>query len=394
MHPSRFSKALIIILIAVIPTFLLWLPFILHIPEVFGIPVSKNGMATVISNYDGPLYLVVAKSLYGAQYIKEHFSFALPVEYYAAHFPLYPLVIRVIGEFLHLISGSSFGYPWAMLLTTVGSSIFSTYYFYKLAEQNVGKKHALWLTAVFSIFPARWLTVRSVGSPEPLFVGAIIASIYHFKEENYWRAGLFGALAQLTKSPGILLFVAYALALFVPKFKQLARFSTSTWMRSFKLKTFPIILIPLALLGVFIGYYFAFGNFFAYFNSGDNIHILFPPFQIFDYSQPWVGTFWLEEVIFIYLFGIVGTIALFKQNQRVMAWFVGIFFTSILFVSHRDIMRYALPTVPFIIIAFANQLIQKEMKWAFLILIIPIFLFSLAYITNNAMPISDRAPLL
>lgn len=384
----------IVIALAVLPTLLLWLPFILHLEEVWSIPLSRDGMATVIANYDGPLYIVVAKTLYNLEQIQSQFSFPLPVEYYAAHFPLYPLLIRVVGELLHFVSGDAFGYPWAMLIVTVLTSIMSVFYFYKLAEQNIGKKEALWLTVVFSLFPARWLIVRSVGSPEPLFVGAIIASIYYFKSEKYWLAGLFGAIAAITKSPGILLFVAYAFALFFPKFKQLANFSTSKWVKSFRLRTFPIVLIPLALLGVFAYYYYAFGDFLAYFNSGDNIHLLIPPFQIFDYSQPWVGTFWLEEIIFVYLFGLVGTITLFKQKQRVMGWFVGIFFTTIMFVSHRDIIRYSLPVVPFLIIAFANIITQKEFKWAFAILVIPIYLFSLAYITNNVMPISDWSPLL
>lgn len=379
---------------SLLPTLLLWLPFILRMEEVWSIPISPDGMATVIANYDGPLYLVIAKSLYNLEVIQSNFQFPLPLEYYAAHFPLFPVIIRLVGEFYHLISGFSFGYPWAMLTVTVLSSVMTTYYFYKLAELEVGKKHALWLTFVFSLFPARWLIVRSVGSPEPLFIGSIIASIYHFRREQYWRAGIWGALAQLTKSPGILLFVAYILALFIPKFSQLARASTSKWMKSFKLRTFPIMLIPLALAGLFVVYAVQFGDLFAYFNSGDNIHLLFPPFQIFDYSQPWVGTFWLEEVIFVYLFGLLGIMTLFKQNRRVMAWFVTVFFGSILFVSHRDVIRYSLPVVPFLIIAFSDVITKKEFKWAFAVLIIPIYLFSLAYITNNVMPISDWGPFL
>lgn len=366
----------------------------LRVPEIWSIPIPKDGMATIIANYDGPLYIVVAKSLYNLEYIVNNFSFPLPVEYYAAHFPFYPILIKIFGEALKFLSGDSFGYPWGMLLSTLSTSFFSLYYFYKLAVQNAGKKNALWLTAIFAIFPARWLMVRSVGSPEPLFIGAIIASIYHFKEQNYWRAGLFGAVAQLTKSPGILLFVAYVFALFIPKFKQLARFSTSGWLKSFRLRTIPILLIPLSLCLLFIFYYFSFGDVFAYFNSGDNIHLLFPPFQIFDYSQPWVGTFWLEEVLFVYLIGLISAIRLFKQNQRVMAWFVTIFMVSIMFVSHRDIMRYSLPVVPFIIIAFEKQLSQKEYRWIFVLLAIPTYLFSLAYISNNVMPISNWTPFL
>lgn len=68
------------------------------------------------------------------------------------------------------------------------SSIICLWYFYLFIRQYVGRE-ALWFTFVFALFPARWLIVRSVGSPEPLFVGAIIASLYYFQNKKYWWAG-------------------------------------------------------------------------------------------------------------------------------------------------------------------------------------------------------------
>ena len=102
----------------------------------------------------------------------------------------------------------------------------------------------------------------------------------------------------------------------------------------------------------------------------------------------------MEEIIFVYLFGLLGLIKLVKLKDYDLAWFVGIFFFSILFVSHRDIIRYALPIVPFLFAAFADNLTKNEFKYAMLVLIIPIYLFSLAYISQNVMPISDWSPLL
>ena len=344
-------------------------------------------MATIVANFDGPLYLVIAKTFYNQTLIAANYAFSLPVEYYVAHLPLFPLLIKAFSPLL--------GYPYAMLGVTLASSILSLYFFQKLALQFVKKEDALWLTFVFSILPARWLIVRSVGSAEPLFVAAIMASVYYFREKKYWYAGIWGAVAQLVKSPGILLFVAYALAAIAPQMKRLMVSSLNKWGKILDLKKiYPIILIPLSLLGVFIYYQFAVGDFWAYFHSGDNIHLFFPPFQIFNYSAPWVGTFWLEEIIFVYLIGLMGLIKLFKQKTEVIAWFVGVFFTSILFVSHRDIIRYALPVVPFIILAFSKTIVKKEFKIVMIVLAIPIYLFSLAYISQNVMQISDWAPFL
>jgi len=175
----------------------------------------------------------------------------------------------------------------------------------------------------------------------------------------------------------------------------LATSDTAKWFQVFNIKkTYPILLIPISLIAVFAFYALRMGDFWAYFRAGDNIHLFFPPFQIFNYSAAWVGTFWLEEIIFIYLFEVLGLIRLIKQKAGVMVWYAGIFFISTLFVSHRDLMRYSLPLIPFLFVAFSEVLIKKEFKIAFIVIAIPIYLFSLAYISQNVMPISNWAPFL
>lgn len=382
-----FKNTLPVFFLTLIPTIIIWAVFYFKVPQVNNIPLPQNGMETIVANYDGPLYIVVAKTFYNSDLIKANYQFPLPIEYYAAHFPFFPLLIRGLAEITKT-------FPYSMLAITAISSFLALLYFNKLARNFVTYENALWLTFVFAIFPARWLAVRSVGSPEPLFIASILASVYYFDKKNFWAATLWGIVATITKSPGILLFIAYFLRIIFPRLKSLATTKFDVWFKSLNLRRYPLILIPFGLIAVFYVYKLQFNNFFAYFNSGDNIHLLFPPFQIFNYSAPWVGTFWLEEIIFIYLFGAIGLMHLIKERLWTYAWFVGIFFASILFVSHRDILRYALPISPFIIIAFHKYLITKEFKIAFIILIIPIFLFSLAFISNNVMPISNWSPLL
>lgn len=384
---KKIKNLLPIIGFSLIPTLLIWIPFFFKFKSFWTIPLPQNGMATIVANFDGPLYIVIAKTFYNLQAIAANYQFPLPLEYYAAHFPLFPTLIRAFSVFL--------GFPYAMLITTVASSALALYFFYKFIRRYLKKNEALWMTFVFSILPARWLIVRSVGSAEPLFVAAIIASVYFFQRKKYWYAGIWGAIAQLTKSPGIILFLAYIGAIITPHIKRLTITHSEKWTKILKLKkTYPIFLIPLSLLSIFILYKFTFNDFFAYFNSGDNIHLFFPPFQIFNYSAPWVGTFWLEEVIFVYLIGALGLMKLIKQKQITAAWFVGIFFTTILFVSHRDIIRYSLPIVPFLLLAFSDTITKKEFKIVMALLIIPVYLFSLAYISQNVMPISNWGPFL
>ncbi len=381
---KKLKEIVPILFLTIIPTVFIWIPFFLRIGNFWSIPLAKNGMATIVANYDGPLYLVVAKTLYNLPQIAQNYQFPLPLQYYAAHFPLFPVLIRLFSPI--------FGYPYSMLFVTVASSFLALFFFNKLIRKYVKPKDALWFTFLFAIFPGRWLIVRSVGSPEPLFMAAILASIYYFTEKKYLWAAIWGVVAQITKSPAILLFIAYLASIALPQINKLV----TGKLKSIDIKPFPILLIPISLLGIFFlfGSKQTFGDFYAYFHSGDNIHLLFPPFQIFNYSAPWVGTFWSEEVIFIYFFGAATLVTLIKRKYNTIAWFVGTFFVSLIFVSHRDLLRYALPIVPFVFIAFHDVLAKKEFKYIFIFLVIPTYLFSLAFISQNVMPISNWAPFL
>jgi len=371
-----------IALFALAPTFLIWTPFFLRLSSFWSIPLPQQGLATIVSNYDGPLYLVAAKTLYNKGLIKTNYQFPLPTEYYTAHFPLFPLLIK--------LGGAVVNFPYAMLIVTLFSGVLATYFFYKLLRDYTDEKNALFLTFLFSILPARWLIVRSVGSADPLFIAGVIASVYFFKNKKYWAAGLWGMVAQLTKSPGILLFISYLIIMVLPIIKGKLGFSFKKWIANLNLKkTYPIFLIPLSLLTVFGFYQIVQGDFWAYFHSGDNIHLIFPPFQIFNYSAPWVGTFWLEEIIFIYLIGALGVYKLFKKEEYELGTFTGVFYLLSLFVAHRDLMRYILPIVPFLFVAFSDFLLKKEFKIALAIIAVPIYLYSLAFISQNVMPISN-----
>ena len=90
---SLFSAALI----SLIPTLLIWLPFFVRAESVWGIPLQSQGMGTIVANYDGPLFIATAKTMYDKAQITQNFSFDLPAEYYAAHFPLFPLLIKTLA---------------------------------------------------------------------------------------------------------------------------------------------------------------------------------------------------------------------------------------------------------------------------------------------------------
>jgi len=360
-------------------------------------------MFSVFANYDGPNYLVIAKTLYDKALISATFSLPIPTEYYPAHLPAYPLLIRLFNSFL---PG-----PWAMLTVTILSTIFAVSFFYLLLKKFHLSTNPLWLSICFLFLPARWQVVRTIGSPEPLFIGCLLASFYFFKsafdkpENNLifkkksimldlLLAGIFGAIAQITKSPGILLFVSYELYLIIKILSEKKEKLHLNDIYHLSIYSLPLLLIPLSALLVFTFYLKQTGDFFAYFHSGDNFHLVFPPFQSFITGRNWIGDFWLEDMIYVYLFGALTVVLLIKQKLYDLATFALVFFTVTLFVAHRDLARYSLPLMPFSLIAFSKFLETKEFKIVFFFMLIPIFLYTINFILNNVAPIADWTPYL
>ena len=357
------KKILLLWLIALGSTFLVWLPFF-----------SQQRMDRVFANYDGPNYLVITKCWYEKKCIRKNFSLPLPLEYYPAHFPGYPALIAFFNRFLP-------GW-WAMLVANCLGVLVMLTAFYHLA-QKLKLKSAFWLSLIFLFLPARILILRSVGAPESWFLAFLLLSIINFREGKYLLAGIFLALAQATKTPAILLFAAFFLQTFI----------SQKWRFKEWLKRLPLILGPLIVLPIFFLFQQQTGDFFAYFHSGDNFHLVFPPFQTFISSRSWLGDFWLEDIIYIYFIGGLAVLYLLKKYPRdIIALFPLIFYSATLFVAHRDISRYSAPLYPFWFIAFANFLQKKEFKIIFFFLLPAIYLYTINFITYNTAPIADWRP--
>lgn len=370
-------KLLKLITALIILSVLVWLPFGLRINLPFWKIDFTEGNIALWKNYDGPNYLIVAKTWYDKSEILNKFSNPLPAEYYPAHFPLYPAIIGFFDMF-----GSG---PNAMLLATFVGSVLCFGMFYLYLRDFGLSKNALWLGIVFLFLPARFVALRTIGSPEPWFIFFILASVYFFKKEKFWWSGIFGYLAMLTKSPAILLFAAYGLYWLFESIKS----KKVLW------NYYPLLLIPFAVLDLFFFYWHRTGDFFAYFNSGDNFHLFLPPFSIFaPQGQIWVGNFWLEDVIWTWLVYGMGVLLLWKKNLKIEAIFSAIFFGSTLFVAHRDISRYIIPIAPFLLVGFDKYLQKKEFKIILVVLALPIVLYTWNFLLNNTSPVADWAPYL
>jgi len=403
---SKTIKDLIIITFATIAlTVAIWLPHFLNLNSFYKLDYSA-GFNTIYRNFDGLEYVMIAQTLYDPAKL-EQLPQDLPASYFPAHFPGYALLILVFAPL--------FGFLKSMLLVSLLSTILAAFLFYKLVKDFKLTEHPLMLSLLFLILPARWLIVHSVGSSEPTFILFIIAAIYsimkyelyrHSEQKRgishgyYWivLAGAAGFAAQFTRPPGAIFSLAVFIYLFwkliLPKHhilvisSEVERSLDGILKRSGKLiiNYFPLILLPIGLLVVFYWYFLTFGDFFMYFKTGDNIHLTFPPYHVFNIAEYWVGDIWLEDMIYTFLIGFSGTFLLFKKNLKLMGIFVLIYMLAGISIAHRDISRYLLPIFPFILIAYEKFLTSKEFKWAAIIVLLGIYLYSQNFILQNVAP--------
>ena len=383
---NKTLKDLSILLLATFAsTFAIWIPYIFRL-NFYGLDFAE-GFNIIYRNFDGANYIIIAKSLYQEQIISA-MPQSLAHTYFAAHFPLYSLFILAFSPVL--------GFLKSMIFVSFISTIASVFAFYFLVRDFKFTNHPVWLSIVFLVLPARWLIVHSVGSAEPTFIFFTLMAFYYFlkfeEKRNYLDitlAGMFGLLAQWTRPPGILLFIAFGLYFIVRSYhKNIFKWVSETIKISFN--HLPLILIPIGLLAVFGLYGVVYKDFFAYFNSGDNIHLVFPPFQVFNINQFWVGTIWLEDVVYVYMLGILAGVMLLKnQTTRVLGIYTLTYVGASLFVAHRDISRYTLPVFPFALIAFEKLLTSKEFKIVFWILLLGIYLYAQNFLLQNTAPITN-----
>ena len=375
MKNEPYRSIVLIIAVVLISTFITYLPFVTNSFQKIGFTTQTTGFNTVYQNYDGVLYIVPAKTWYNPQAIEQlRLEFGLPNEYYPAHLPGYPFFIALLAPI--------FDYLPAMIVTTIFFTIFSALIFYFLVRTFNLTKHPLILTCVFLFLP-RLLVLRTVGAPETLLLATIFGSLYFFEKKEYLRAGIIGAIAAATKTPGIILFAAYALVFLEKYIKH----------KEFSLKSLYILLIPVGLLSVFSFYQAQTGNFFAYFNTGGVVPMPYP-FSVFNSEAKWVGTAWLEDILlYFFIYGLT-IINLKDSKYRSFFYFPMTFFILSLFVQHRDLSRYMIPLWPFTLIAFERLFTSKRFLILALILLPAIYLYAWNFMLSNVLPISDWRPFL
>ena len=363
-----------LIFVCLLSTFILWLPFILRVPTWFGINIDLNNFLYIYKNYDGILYIIPAKTLYNPTLIQEISQSLMRPLYYAAHLPLYPVFIRLFSYI--------FGYLKSMIFVNVLFTCILACFFYFLVKKLKISEKPIALTIVFLFLP-RFLIVRSVGAPESLFIFLILVSLFFFEKKKYFIACILGGLSAMTKTPGILLFFVY-LFVFIEEYLNKKKVN---WNFLFTL------FIPIGLFLVFLLYYFQYGDFFAYFHTGGVVPIGFP-FSVFNHGLKWVGTVWLEDIIFYFFIYLMTVVTLKRSKHRSFFYFSLVFVTASILIQHRDIARYTLPIWPMAVIAFEKFFTSRKFLVVFVVLLFATYMYAWNFMTQNYMPIADWTPFL
>jgi hypothetical protein len=376
---NKYSSYFIIASVTLVSTLVLWMPFILKQSSWIGLNIKDLDFHYIYKQFDGAFYIIPAKTLYEVKKIDIPgigFILSLPLfpGYFAAHLPLYPLFIRLGAVFL--------GYLKSMIFVNVFFTvILSIFFYYFISKLKLSMKPLL-LVIVFLFLP-RFLVVRSVGAPESLFILLILASLFFFEKNNYLLAGFLGGLSAATKTPGVLLFIVYILAISERFYKE----------KKFNWQWLYLFLIPTGLLAVFLLYLKQYGDFFAYFHTNAVVPMPYL-FSAFNWQTKWVGTAWLEEIVMYFFIYALTVITLWKSKYRSFFYFSLVFFIATTFVQHRDISRYSLPLWPFACLAFEKFFTSKNFLLALLIILPAIYLYAWNFLSYNVMPISDWSPFL
>jgi hypothetical protein len=122
-----------------------------------------------------------------------------------AFFPFYPILERCVM----LITHNPFT---AGLLISNVAGLVLLLVFYRLVEEDFDQEHAYFAALYLSIFPTALFLASAYN--ESLFLCLSLLSFYQMRHGRWWLAGLFGFLASLTRSAGLLLLVPFCFEYF------------------------------------------------------------------------------------------------------------------------------------------------------------------------------------
>ncbi|OGG30387.1 hypothetical protein A2971_00785 [Candidatus Gottesmanbacteria bacterium RIFCSPLOWO2_01_FULL_46_21] len=332
----------------------------------------------VYRNWDGPGYMVVAKTLYDVDLINKinPFPFLAPT-HYSYQFPLYPVFIRLF---------SFIGYKESMIVVSQVFSLLFSIALYFLVKQVNPKANAL-VVAILSLFyTPRWFIVNHVGSTEPQFLFFITLFMLFFLQKNFLLSAVAASLTQLTKPQGIVFFAGITLYYLLRV--GMRKMTLHQGVREF----LPYLLIPLALAAVFTLYYFRYGDFFVFMKNEAFPTMQWPPLKVLVatkiYGTPVdLFTGWKEIIVYTYIIYFIPIVMLFEKKLYFFSLVALVYFLPVLLFVQTDMPRFILPIMPFAFLAYSDMLSKKAVHTALFLCLPMVFFYAIGYINYNLAPL-------
>ena len=317
-----------------------------------------SGMDVIVRHFDGPNYLVVAKTLYVPSAVNPLPGYALRPSYFAAHLPLYPLVLRACSLFggwkagLYLATG---------LLAATSAAAFAVY-----VKDAAPEIPTLVAALAFLFLPARMFLYRALGASEALMSLLVVLAVLAWHRGRVDWALFLAALATITRTNGILIVGVLCLALLLSGRVKTALFGGA------------LAAVPLLLL--FSWHRYLFGDFFAllhvHADSAGGAGRLCLPFAFIGEMAARNDWETAEMLLGLHLFYILCAARLFAKGDRLEAGLVAAHVALFSLLRERDLSRYYLTVAPFaVILAWRDVWSRPRLAAAVLVVLAPLSVF-------------------
>ncbi len=174
-----------------------------YAPRQPGWRISDNEFLNLQARWDAGWYYGIATDGYYFSYGMQERGEQLNIVF----FPAFPLLMRVAGRLLG-------GAPASMFLggtaVALGAFFVALWYLFRLARDLLGDdgkaSTAVWLVATYPF--AVWFGAVYT---ESLYLLGAVATLFHFRRGELWKAGAWGLLVGLTRPNGCFLSIPLAL---------------------------------------------------------------------------------------------------------------------------------------------------------------------------------------
>ncbi len=193
------------------------------------------------ANYDGEHYLTIAQFGYS------------PLHYF--FFPLYPIMIRFLAQYLHYFQ---FPLPIAGILISLTAFFIGFVTLYKLLRLDYSNKVTQFTLLLILLCPTSFYFTGVY--TESLFFCLCVSCFYFARKQNFIAAGIFGFFASATRIVGLVLFISIFLE----------------WWQLYKKKEtglmnlIPTFVIPFGLVSYMWYLNYTTGDFLAFFHNLNN----------------------------------------------------------------------------------------------------------------------------